>query len=96
MPQGLQVFDWEGKKTLDITSSLVRIIGKVDLMEKRGKVPCDEKRKWMYAYHISDGASYPVKISAVADAIEWEYVTDLYGYQSGSYTYGMRLVYGSY
>lgn len=96
MPQGLQVFDWEGKKTLDITSSLARIIGKVDLTGKSGKVPCDEKRKWMYTYHISDGASYPVKISVVADGIEWEYVTDLYGYQSGSYTYGMRLVYGSY
>ena len=96
MPQGLQVFDWEGKKTLDVTSSLARVIGEIDLAEKSGKVLCDEKRKWVYTYQISDGGSYPVKINIIDDGIEWEYVTTLYGYNSSKYTYGMRLVYGSY
>ena len=96
MPQGLQIFDEEGKKKIDITSSLARVIGRVDLKDKSGKILCNERRKWVYTYQTSDGESYPVKISVAADSIDWEYVTDLYGYQSGSYTYGMRLVYGSY
>lgn len=96
MPQGLQVFDSKGETTLDVTSSLARIIGKIDLTEKSGKVQCNEKRKWVYTYQISDSKSYPVKLSVVTDGIAWEYITDLYGYHGSSYAYGMRLVYGSY
>jgi len=96
MPQGLRI--WRGDKSLifDVTTSLCRVLGNVDLTEERGKIYCDDRRIWATAYRASDKPSYPVKLTIVADGIEWQYTKSVYQGTKGDFVYGMRLMYGSY
>lgn len=46
MPQGLQIWRGDGKLIFDASRSLCRVLGNIDLTEAKGKVYCDDKRKW--------------------------------------------------
>lgn len=96
MPQGLQIWRGDGKLIFDASRSLCRVLGNIDLTEAKGKVYCDDKRKLASVYRISNEQTYPVKLTIVADGIEWEYREDMYIGHKKDYKYGMRLMYGSY
>lgn len=96
MPQGLRIWRGDGSLIFDATTSLCRVLGSVDLTEERGKIYCNDQRIWASAYRISDNPTYPVKLTIVADGIEWKYIKTVYVGTKGDFAYGMRLFYGSY
>lgn len=96
MPQGIEIYKG-GSPTISVTTSLCRVLGKVDLTDSQGAIVCEDSRLWACVYRISDGGSYPVKITIDDNTINWIYLTDaIYGVGTNDYANGMRLIYGSY
>lgn len=96
MPQGIEIYKG-GSPTISVTTSLCRVLGKVDLTDSQGAIVCEDSRLWTYVYRISSGGSYPVKITINGNTINWIYLEDaIYGVGTNEYAKGMRLVYGSY
>jgi hypothetical protein len=97
MAQGLEIYDEGGSPTISVTTSLCRVLGKVDLTDSQGTIVCEDSRLWACVYRISDGDSYPVKITIDGNKINWIYLKDaIYGGGTSAYAKGMRLIYGSY
>lgn len=97
MPQGIEIYNKGGSPTISVTTSLCRVLGKIDLTDSQGAIVCEDSRLWAYVYRISSGGSYPVKITINGNTINWIYLEDaIYGSESSKYAKGMRLVYGSY
>ena len=96
MPQGIEIYKG-GSPTIRVTTSLCRVLGKVDLTDSQGAIVCEDSRVWAYVYRISSCGSYPVKIIIDGNTISWIYLEGaIYGGESSKYAKGMRLVYGSY
>ena len=96
MPQGIEIYKG-GSPTIRVTTSLCRVLGKIDLTDSQGAIVCEDSRVWAYVYRISSGGSYPVKIIIDGNTISWIYLEGaIYGGESSKYAKGMRLVYGSY
>lgn len=97
MPQGIEIYNKGGSPTISVTTSLCRVLGKVDLTDSQGAIVCEDSRLLAYVYRISSGGSYPVKIIIDGNTISWIYLEGaIYGGGSSKYAKGMRLVYGSY
>lgn len=96
MPQGIEIYKG-GIPTISVTTSLCRVLGKIDLTDSQGAIVCEDSRLWAYVYRISSGGSYPVKITINGNTINWIYLENaIYGAGTNKYAKGMRLVYGSY
>ncbi|WP_304261691.1 hypothetical protein [Phascolarctobacterium succinatutens] len=97
MQQGVRFYDNRGRTTIELTTSLCRTLGAVDMITETGSVRCDCQRPWVCVYKNKTGGSYPVKIVIKDGEIVWQYLKDaIYGTGVGNYNFGMRLVYGSY
>ena len=50
MAQGLEIYDEGGSPTISVTTSLCRVLGKVDLTDSQGTIVCEDSRRAFTAY----------------------------------------------
>lgn len=100
MAQGLQVFDSRRNIILDLSTTLIRILGTKNLTDTSGSITVDcedNARVWAYTYNNSaSDDSYPIKITISGHVISWEYTRDCADAFVGTPGNHEELVYGTY